>query len=64
METISRETLQEKLGLHLHDAGKLANRIERLKYALPKAKLNVDFLAAEDSNQLVITMKFEKRNKQ
>ena len=64
MESISRETLQKKLGLHLHDAGKLANRIERLRYALPKAKLKIDFLETEESNQIVLTLEFEKRDKQ
>ena len=63
METVSRETLQQKLGLHLQDAGKLANRIERLRYALPKAKLKTIFLETENSAQLVLTLELEKPDK-
>ncbi|MBR4592290.1 MAG: hypothetical protein IKO35_03695 [Elusimicrobiaceae bacterium] len=60
---ISRETLQKKLGIGFGDAGKLANKIEKLKYAKPQAKLEIGYLESDDITKLVLTLEFKKRNK-
>ena len=55
---ISRETLQKKLGIGFGDAGKLANKIEKLKYAKPQAKLEIGYLESGNRRKEVKTLTF------
>jgi hypothetical protein len=63
MESISRETLQKKLGIGFGEAGKLASKIEKFKYTKPMAKIEIGYLESDDITKLVLTLEFKKRNK-
>lgn len=64
MESVSVESLQQKLGLSFGEARKVVNKIERFKFAKPKATTKIGFLEENGSISLVLILNFDKYKKE
>ena len=64
MENVSVEALQQKLGLSFGEARKVVSKIERLRYAKPKATTKISFLEENESTSLVLILNFDKYKKE
>ena len=64
MKSIKAETLQKKFGLNFGEARKLANRIEKLQRANPKAQIKAGYIEENDSLSMVLILNFDRYRKE